>query len=359
MIDDLCPECGASEYITGEHRWLTNGDIVQTRNEKHRMLFIENARFDLLISNIEEIIGTSIEPIVITAMRRAARMYLERLLPEGVTEKVRNGELSLKAIDEVFAEVGRVMGFGKFQVVDYRYEQDEDDFITCSIAEPYCLPMCEASHAAAMEAILGYDHGITYREASPGLYYITAFPEKRPEELERRVTLEPHNPEKGDIELEACATCGGPKALSEYTWYPDRGVILNKINERRMVMIGPHELEPVFRELEEELGETIPRTVVEARRRFAKTGFHSKEDMKEAMNDEVLRKRLAIQGLGNLHSLKMDRQGLSMRLDNACQPLLIVGMIQGIFDVAFDVDSGVDWEYSEEGNLEIEVKPLA
>ena len=118
----LCPECGASEYITGEHRWLTNGDIVQTRNDTHRMLFIENARFDLLIRNIEEIINTSIEPIVITAMRRAARMYLQRLLPEGVTDKVRNGELSLEAIDNVFAEVGRVMGFGNYRFVDYRHE---------------------------------------------------------------------------------------------------------------------------------------------------------------------------------------------------------------------------------------------
>ena len=52
----------------------------------------------------------------------------------------------------------------------------------------------------------------------------------------------------------------------------------------------------------------------------------------------------------------MDKQGLSMRLDAACQPLLIVGMIQGIFDAAFDVDSSVEWEYSGEGNLEIKVK---
>jgi hypothetical protein len=55
--------------------------------------------------------------------------------------------------------------------------------------------------------------------------------------------------------------------------------------------------------------------------------------------------------------LSIKRSGLKMTLNNAVLHLLIVGMMQGIFDAALGVDSNVKWELSKEGNLEIEVSP--
>jgi hypothetical protein len=46
-----------------------------------------------------------------------------------------------------------------------------------------------------------------------------------------------------------------------------------------------------------------------------------------------------------------------MRLENTTLHLMTVGMIQGIFEMTFDVDSKVDWQLSEDANLEIEVSP--
>jgi len=45
---------------------------------------------------------------------------------------------------------------------------------------------------------------------------------------------------------------------------------------------------------------------------------------------------------------------LSMRLDNVVLPLLIAGMIQGLFEIACSVDSTVDWDLSDEGLLTIQ-----
>ena len=36
---------------------------------------------------------------------------------------------------------------------------------------------------------------------------------------------------------------------------------------------------------------------------------------------------------------------------------MMVGLAQGIFEMAFDVDSNVDWELSGEGDLEVRVTP--
>ncbi len=39
--------------------------------------------------------------------------------------------------------------------------------------------------------------------------------------------------------------------------------------------------------------------------------------------------------------------------------LLSVGIAQGLFEMVLDVESTVEWELSEEGNLRVEVKPQA
>jgi hypothetical protein len=183
---------------------------------------------------------TPITPIVITAMRRAVRTYLEFLLPDQLVEQVRNMEMDLKVIDDVIRDVARPMGFGNFQFVDMRYEQDEEDFITVSVTEPYSLPMCAAYHAAALEAILGYDHGVKYDEVSPGLYYLTAFSSKHEVEFAGRMSPEIHHHVPGDIEMKRYSTCGGPAALAGYNWHLERGVILKDTNGQRMAMISPH-----------------------------------------------------------------------------------------------------------------------
>lgn len=350
----ICSECGASEYFATEHQWLNNGDIVIKTSPENRLIFIESGNIDPLINGMEQIIGVPLEKLVMATFRKSVRTYLENLLPDNVHEMVRTGQIDPKALDDVLGDVGRVTGVGNYQFVDMRNEGDKDDFFTVSISEPYSVPMCAASHAGAIEAIFGYDHEVTYSWLGPDFYSMTAIPAEHPEELEARMPLDRYEHREGDIELERCETCGGPKGLSEYQWFIDRGVILNKTSKHRMELLGPNELTPVFKELEEELGDTVPQVIVESQRRFTKTGFYSPDEVK---NEEEFRNRLALKGLGNLRSLKMSKQGLSMRLDNATMHLLIVGIMQGIFDMAFDVDSTADWEYSDEGNLEIEVKP--
>jgi hypothetical protein len=94
--------------------------------------------------------------------------------------------------------------------------------------------------------------------------------------------------------------------------------------------------------------------VVEAQRRFTRTGFYSIE---QVSSEGDFRTQLALRGLGNLREIKMGPPGLFMRIDNVVGHLMTVGMVQGLFEMAFDVESSVDWALSEEGNLEVQVSP--
>jgi hypothetical protein len=60
----LCPECGAHDYVSGQHVWLNNGDIVMKTGQTERLVLFESENLDPLMSGIEEIIGVSIEHIV-------------------------------------------------------------------------------------------------------------------------------------------------------------------------------------------------------------------------------------------------------------------------------------------------------
>jgi hypothetical protein len=122
-----------------------------------------------------------------------------------------------------------------------------------------------------------------------------------------------------------------------------------------MAIQGDVLLDPVFHELETELGEDVPRAVVEAQRRFTRSGFYTIEDITD---EGDFRTKLALRGLGNLKELSMKRKGMHLRMENAALPLIIVGLAQGFFEIGFGIDAtAVDWELSDEGDLEAEVKP--
>jgi hypothetical protein len=121
-----------------------------------------------------------------------------------------------------------------------------------------------------------------------------------------------------------------------------------------MALLGFELLDRVFHALEDELGDTVPRVTVEAQRRFVKTGFYSIQEVRDVI---AFRNELALRGLGNLQELTMSPKGLFMRIDNVSGHLLTIGIVQGLFEIAFDVASFADWELSEEGNLTVEVVP--
>jgi hypothetical protein len=351
---NMCPECKVPKLFTREHLWLSNGDIVQSSNHHNRMAFMECENLDPLFANMSDIIGFAVEPLIIDTVQRGTKYYLKSFIPDLVREQVLDGKMDLKTLDDAFRDLAKPLGFGRYEYVDMRFEQDENDYFTVSINEPYSVLITAASHAAAIEAILGYDHGVTFADIGPGTYSITAFPSKHKDEARDKKPWLQYRSQKGDCELERCGTCGGPAVLSSYRWYLDKGIVKNSHTGKRMAIMGGGLLDPLFYELEAELGETINRTVVEAQRRFVKTGFYSIE---EVGDEGDIRTQLALRGLGNLKEIKMGKRGVRVRLDNATLYLMVVGLIQGLFEMAFGIDSDVEWVFTGEGNLEVEVTP--
>jgi hypothetical protein len=280
-IVETCPECKAPKLITGEHLWLNSGVIVQRNNREARLAFMESENLDPLYRGIGEIIGIPIDNMVIDIARRAAATYIEGMLPQAVKELIQEKELDVRLYIDAMLVTAKLLGSGKYEFVDVRFKGDKDDYGIIRITDPFSVLLCVGGHAGSCEALTDNPNAVTYTEISPGAYESKAYAAEHSEELEERLILEPYHHREGDIELEKCATCGGPKALSGFRWHLDRGVIINTHTSRRMALLGPAMLDPIFDTLEEELGETIPRVVVEAQRRFVKSGFYSISDVSD------------------------------------------------------------------------------
>ncbi len=353
---EFCPECRIPEPFNQGQIWLNNGDIVQRVNPEARMGFIECENLDPLFRNIGDIIGMSIENMVTNIVARGTEKYMNQLIPENIREMVVAKQMDPVLFLEPVMNYCHIIGFGKYEFVESRYERDEDDYSVTRIEAPFSVPEAAGAIAGVASALVGGEHAVSYREISHGLYEFTTRWTEYPEELKEKLQTSTYHHRDGDIELERCGTCGLPAALSGFRWYLDRGLIANKFSGRRLAILGPELLDTLFGALEDELGETIPDVVVEAQRRFTRTGFYSIE---EVGDEGDFRTQLAVRGMGNLKVIHMGTNGMRLRIDNAAGHLLIVGMAQGLFEMALDVQSNAEWELSGEGDLEVEIKPRA
>lgn len=104
----LCKGCGVPLLVGKELIWHDNGVITQAKNPDHRLFFYQSENLDRLFRGIEEIIGLSIEHIVIESKRRDVKEYVEKLLPAPVRKLARY--VGLKAMIGRLSTVGRACG---------------------------------------------------------------------------------------------------------------------------------------------------------------------------------------------------------------------------------------------------------
>jgi len=350
----LCKECGAPKRLVREHRWLSNGTIVQRKNPYHRMIFIECENINATYRNLEEIVGVSIEHLLIEAKRKATLDFIDRLLLSGVKTLAKLS--GARIISLAVASLGSTMGYGKIKLVDIHRVHGRHDYATFRVEKPYSLPLFCGDIAGSLNAIDRREVGVSYVEVSPDVYDVTGRISDHPLELKERLEGTRYKYRPGNIEIVKCPACGGPAFLSQYHWDLENGIVVSKGSGHRKAMIGPAALESVIEELQHELGDTIAETVIEAQRRFVKTDFYS---LAEASYEEGLRRHLYIRGMGNLRELEWNERSLYLRLENACLHLVLVGLVKGLYELAIGRDAEVNWGLDADGSFIVRAHPAA
>jgi hypothetical protein len=345
-----CNTCGVPRGINKTLRWDTNGTITETRDPGHRMVLADVEGINQLFDYIESLVGISLESIIIESKAKATKRFTQHLIrgPKGTLLRLVGLD---RAIDRA-GETARMFGYGQFNIIERDWK---NNLVTWHMHDPYCVPLMCGDLRGATEAIRNVTGDVTYQKLAGGSYFVRANVRPRPTGLEERLLSPEVRLKPGDLTYETCKECGLPAMMSDFVWDMDKGITTNTTTGLRFAFVGPDGLQVVFDELQSELGDTVPGTVIEAqRRRTANSEF----DPRELFNPAVLRRFLGILGFGNLVELA-DRGGrYYARVENPALPYIIVGTALGVVDAMTGANAHADWSI-DDGDLELTVTPGA
>ncbi len=363
---ETCSGCGLPSFIGKEHRWEPNGVISLSRSPLNRMVFFESETIDGVIQGIEELIGRPVSHIVIESRARETKRYMQRLLGEEGSSREATEEGSppeerekvmarARAISVSMMDIGRAYGYGDGHLGRTWETGDPYPWREELYVRPYSVYFAAADLLGTVEAFEGREMWVKYEEMEEGLFCFRAFPSPHPLELQERLQRRKRYAFKpGDIEYERCDLCGVPLEVSRHGWDTERGLVTNPETGRRMALFGPLALDAVFDDLEAELGEVIPETVIEAMRRYIREAWSNEEWWRDA---DTFRRMIGLRGMGNLARFEGRRRGLSLTVENSTLHLMMVGTVQALVEMAYRAErSRVEWSLAEDGDLEISVR---
>lgn len=347
----LCPECGVPRDVTKHNVWLANGIILEDNDPDHRVVFIESDSLRDTFKGVEEILGASIEHIIIESQRRSTYESVTRTLSAPLKLIVRY--TATRLIIRYLIKSAQVSGKGAVEIVSFRRRKGKDDYITLRIRKPFSLPHFCGNFAGAMEAVDGREVSVTYEEVSPDEYEVTTHISTHPVRLRDRLLRKAPRYKPGGMELSRCGTCGGPAIMNEYAWSLDRGVIENKKSGRRMTIFSTATQDAIMDELIKEVGDPVTQAVVEAQRRLVTAGFFSSNEIADTGD---FRTQFAYRGLGNMVEIDLKQNRLHVRIENPCLHAMVVGLIQGLYDATSGGQSRLEWETTADGDLVVDVR---
>ena len=369
---EKCGRCGVALMLSREHIWEPNGVISLAESTHNRMVFFESETIDRLFRVIEGMIGIPIEHIAIESRRRETRRFIERGLPpearkimegmggrkegEGLGISPENRETFLATMKDVARynlDIGFVYGYGE-QLMGDLWDTDADfPWRTWIIKEPYSVIFLVADVLGSVEAFESADMRVLYDETEKGTYQVEVYPGEHPLELTERLKRKRYEFKPGDAEYERCSECGIPLVVAYRKWDMDKGTITDPETGTRMAVFGPLAVDSLFEDLETEIGEVIPETIIEAQRRQIKTSWDIESWNKDG---STLRQMIALRGFGNLTTFEGDRTHLDIVVENACLHLPMIGTTQALVELAYKADrSTCEWELADDGDLSMNI----
>jgi hypothetical protein len=359
---EVCPECGVPLMISAAQRWEDNGVISLAMSPSNRVVFYESGIIDNLFKGIEELIGTDVWHIVTESRRRDARKYIERSFPDEIEAMQTFDPVSdMKELVEMrrrnnllVNEMGLIYGYGEIKFSTLWDSGVPFPWRTQVIVNPWSMYLYPAEMMGSVEAFEQTDMRVEYREMAENIYEVTASPGNHPIELKERLKKKRYPFKPGEIRYERCSRCDVPVEVGNCSWDLEHGSIFDPVTQRRMAIFGPWAVDSVLDDLKEELGEGVQEVVIEALRRHLRSTLGEEIWLRDMVD---FNRMSALRGLGNLVQFEGDRDYLTVTFENSCMPLLMVGTVQGLFEMAMGKESSThEWELADDGDLTVTVR---
>lgn len=346
----VCPECGVPRVLSRGNKWESDGSISAVITEGKRGLFYEVDGFNGLFANLERSMGLPIDHIIAEGNRKNSLEYLQGLF-HGIRGVLARSIFHRRVYNSI-ADLGAIFGYGHFEILDVK----PGESVKVYGRNIYCMPMFTGDLMGTFNMMERLPARLDIEERDGG-HVITVTEGDRPEEeFSSRLETEAVSLKPGDIDYERCPECGLPTDFENLEFDLKEGIITDRVTGRRMATTGMEQTAAIFRELEAELGEDVVEAILDAQRAYIKDTM-DRQEMEKGY--PYLRRFLAFRGMGNLVRYDLRGDGLDAAVDNASPPLLVAGMLQGIFELLSGSESDLTYRRGEDGTLEVNVKARA
>ncbi len=345
----LCRVCGVPMTFSKDYKWNSDGTTTMASDPDLRNVFIEAEGIDRLFHNINNLLGTDITRIIAEGKRKFSHDYLSGMFsgPKGAVIRL----LLRRQVYKMISSISPVTGYGDFTLMDYR----RGEYVKVRGRNIYCLPLLMGDMQAVFEVVEGKPGAVSIAEDGDG-YILEITPGEEVElDLKSRLELVPQQRKAGEINYHRCPECNLPLDFREFEWDFEEGTITDRNSGRNMALISLESLRIVFGELESELGEDIPRTIMEAQRLYIRDAFTPAE---LESREDYISHQLALRGMGNLVELDTGVESMDIRVENGSPPPMVAGFLQGVFELLTGKDSLCSYELGGDGTLSVAVKSV-
>jgi hypothetical protein len=324
------------------HRWRDDG-ILESRMGGARGILVEREVFAGALEHIEGSLGVPIDHIIIDAKRRDAKLYVDDIVsgPLGAIARLRPfrrlGYL-------IMIRQAAMIGLARAELLKYRPGKK---FIgrTESVYHPILFVGDVCGAFESLEKVRARPIYGRIGEAWFSELYVDDTLAK-----EDRLGLDKTPEVPARAAFERCPGCGVPLGTDNFRWDTAQAKIIDRTTGEWIIYINVEGLNTILRELEEELGEDIPRMV--SRFSFKTYRRLVKEYPSSYLKDLSFMK---LRGFGvpeNEAPSRRDLQaGLAVR--NPFNAPIVAGLVAAVCG-----DDGEDfgWETTEPGVLLVRVK---
>ena len=337
-----CSGCGTPKAIIRRLQWKDNG-LMELKSGGLRVNWIEGNFYASIQEGIEQLLGISIEYIIINAMNNLSKRATDEILSGLLGKIVRLRPFRRLAFQSIIKEA-HILGLIKGELLKYR--PGKELIIRC---EYVAQPVYMAGNAiGAFRSIEGVN-GIVRCEKG-GDYYFIEIHASEDAPLEERLRLDPPPVIDAQVSYERCPVCRTPLSISRFHWNLENGKITEEGSGEPLGLGEVYALNATLREIEEELGDEVPRWVAENTRKFYRNliAKHPDTPFKDLSFLEAKG-----YGVPEIKNPAPEDLASGVRIRNPfCLPV-VAGMVAAVYG---GDGCDFDWSSPEEGVISVTVK---
>jgi hypothetical protein len=342
----LCKGCGRPILVGRDQDWNSDGTITISGDPDTRMGILDQRMLTEMVERIEAVVGPAVQNMFAEGKRRYARHYIDTLLKGPLGFIVRHTKVGAMKAYQQLMETAVALGYGEMKIEVY----ERGSRIGGTVRKPYFVPFLMGDVRAAFESVERLTSKGTWEAEGEDVTRMMV--EKAGEDrLEKRFIFEDKVRRPGDIDYERCKKCGLPKQIDRFEWNIEHGIITDGLSGDRVFIMGFNDINAVFTELEEALGDLVPKTVYEIAR---KQGFGQ---VKRGMIEDLdgFARDMALRGMAHV---TVARKGKDTRfvLGNPFNKEFMVGRVLGILEGLEGLHRDPEVVKEEPGVLEVLIK---